>query len=183
VGISAGTAAIIGAVTAVASTAVGVYGSMQSAAAQSKAANYQAQVAANNATIADQNARYAKQAGAEKAAEESLQGRARLGAAITGQAAGGLDVNSGSALDVQATDRAMNKLDTEQVLNNAALNAYGYRSQATGFSANSQLDKMAASSALTAGDINATGSLLSGASGVADKFAKYKQDGTFGSDE
>lgn len=163
-------------------TGVAVAGAESSAAAQSKSAAYSAQVAANNAQIANQNASYAAQAGQEKATEQSLKSRAQVGAAIAGEAAQGVDVNSGSALDVQTTDREVGKLETQQVANNAALQVYGYRSQATGFSADSGLDTAKAANALQAGDISATGDALSGAASVGEKYAKFQNSGALPAD-
>jgi hypothetical protein len=178
VGISAATGV---AIASVAATAIGAgvsyIGAQQSAAAQSKAAGYQAQVAANNATIANQNATYARQAGEAKATTQSLQARARLGAAVTGEAAQGVDVTTGSAADVQATDRALGQLDTETVRNNAALTAYGYRSQSTGFTAQSGLDQAQSANALAAGNIAGVGDLVSGAASVSQKFLGFQNSG------
>ncbi|MEO6779425.1 MAG: hypothetical protein ABI196_00635 [Bradyrhizobium sp.] len=169
------------AIASVAATAVGAgvsyLGAQQSAAAQSKSAAYGAQVAANNAQIANQNATYARQAGEAKATTQSLQARARLGAAVTGEAAQGIDITTGSAADVQGTDRALGQLDTETVRNNAALTAYGYRSQSTNFTAQSGLKSAQSASALAAGDIAGTGDLVSGAASVGQKFVGFQNSG------
>jgi hypothetical protein len=147
---------------------------MESASAQSKAANYSAQVAANNAKIANQNAEYATQAGQAKATSESLQSRAAMGAALSGAAANNLDVNTGSPAAVQQSERQVGELGTETTVNNAALQAYGYRSQSTSFTAQSSLDTSQAQSAITAGEFGAGGDLLSGASSVGSNWANYQ---------
>lgn len=161
-------------------TAVGVAGSMSSASAQAANANYQAQVARNNSIAAAQNAEYATRAGQEKATEASLKGAERLAAVTSGIAANGLDVNTGSAADVRATQRETNALETQQQVTAADLQSYGYRTQQTGFTAQAALDAAEARQAGTAGEFAAAGGLLSGASGVALSYAKLQQVGAVG---
>lgn len=136
----------------------------------SNAAKYQAAVAQNNAIIARQNAEYATQAGQAEAEKSSMRGAANLASIKTGQAASGINVNTGSAVDVQESAREVNKLDTDTTLNNAALKAYGYRTQATGFEAETKLDKSAATSDLIGGGLGAAGSLLGDASSLSFKW-------------
>lgn len=161
------TAALVAGVAGAATTA---YGSYQAGNAASSAAAYQAQVAQNNAKIADQNAQYTIAAGQVKAATQSLKGAAAGGKLKAAQAAGGVDVNSGSAVDVQQSQREQEKLDTETVMSNAELQAYGYRTASTSFTAEAGLDEMKADQAKTAGEIGAAGSLLSNASSLGFKW-------------
>jgi hypothetical protein len=104
---------------------------IESGQATANAASYQAQVAQNNAIIAEQNAAYASEAGLASAAATSMKGAAASGKVKATQAASGIDVNTGSAVNVQASERETNVLNTETVLNNAELRAYGYRARAT----------------------------------------------------
>ena len=75
--------------------AVGTYNSMQ---AQSANAAYQSQVASNNATIAGRNANMDLQAGVAAETNRGLKTRAQVGAALAGQGASGVDVNSRRAV-------------------------------------------------------------------------------------
>jgi len=175
------TLAIVSAVGGIIGTGMSAIGAYNSAQAQAASARYQAQVAQNNATIAEQNAVYTKQAGNSAAVDASLRARAALGARVAGQAASGIDVNSGSALDAQETEREVGVLNTERVVNNADLQAYGYRSQQSNFAAqagllNAQANQYS-SSALPA----AFGTLLNGASSVGNNFLKLSNSGAFGS--
>jgi hypothetical protein len=163
--------AIAGGVGAV-TTAVGA---ISSANANAASASYSAQVARNNATIAGQNAQYASEAGAEKTAEQSMRSRAALGAMRAGIAANGVDVNSGSAADEQTGQREIGDLNTQQTAQNAALTAYGYRTQQTSFTAQSQLEEQQAGQDITGGIVSAGGDLLSGASSVGGKYSQYLQ--------
>ena len=134
-----------------------------SAAGTFEAGNFSGEVARNNAIIAKQNADYARTAGAEQAAIASRKGAAQGAAIKSGLAANGVDVNTGSAADVEAGARETSKLDTETVINNAELQAYGYTTQATNFQAQAAQDQ--------AGAVwGAAGSLLSNASGIGGKW-------------
>src|SRR6185437_8079095 len=99
--------------------------------AQAGMANYQAQVASNNAIIARQKATYATEAGETQAQAESLKERARGASIKAAEASSNVDVNSGTALDLQQSQRELGELDTQTRMSNAALNAYGYRSEAS----------------------------------------------------
>ncbi len=154
-------------VAGIAGTAATAYGQVQSGL-------YGAEVARNNATVAKQNAEYSRQAGQQKAAVTSMKGAAQIAKMKTGQAAGNIDVNTGSAVDVQQGEREIAKLDVETVLNNAELQAYGYTVQATNFEAQAQQDEFA-------GFVGAAGSLLSGASSVMGGMKPMSQPmGTIG---
>src|SRR5277367_5015612 len=102
----------LGAIGALASAGGGLFQGV----ANSQAASYRATVARNNALIAQGNATRAIAAGQRQAQNQSLQNAAALGAIKTTQAANSVDVNSGSALDVQASQRAKGQLDAETAL-------------------------------------------------------------------
>lgn len=157
------TLAVIGAVT----SAVGTVATGFATAAN---ANYQSQVASNNATIAQNNAKYAMEAGQVKAEPASLKAAQQGGAVKASQAANGVDVNSGSAVDVQTSERERGNLDTQTTLANADLQAYGYRTQATNYEAQSQLDNAQAEQAPIGAALSATGGLLSSASSTGFKW-------------
>ena len=156
------------------------FGTIYSGMATSDAASYQAQVASNNAQIAEQNAAYASKAGQAQAAAVSLKNAGKLGKIKTAQAANNIDVNSGSAVNVRASEREAGVLDTSTVLSNAELEAYGYRAKATGYTAESGLLTTQAEEAPIGAGIGATGSLLSGASSVGFKFGGGGAPGTVG---
>lgn len=151
--------------------AIGAAGTIVSGVSASNAQKYQAQVAENNAAIARQNAEYAMQAGHAETEKTSLKGAANLSNIKAGQAASGVDINSGSAVDVQASQRETNKLDSETTLNNAQLKAYGYRTQETGFKAEAQLNRAAATSTLIGTGFSAAGGLLGSASSLSPSWS------------
>lgn len=159
--------------------AVSAFGSYESGQAQSQAAAYQSQVAANNATIAQQNARVDIQAGETAATNKGLETRAKVGAQRAGQGAAGVDPNSGSASQVQAGTKQIGMLDALTLRSNAAKQAYGQQVAATSDTAQSQLDTAESSQAAEAGDIGATGTLLSSVSTAGGNYARWQSQ--FGS--
>ena len=159
----AAAAPLIGEIGAGVSAASAVVGGI----AASNNASYQAAVANNNAIIANNNAKYAMEAGSQKAQETSMKGAAQAGLIKTAQAANGVDVNSGSNSAVQTSQREESSLDTQQTEHNAALQAYGYRTQAANYTAQAGLDTAQANEAVPGAVIGAAGSLLSNASSLS----------------
>ena len=160
------TLSVVGAVGAVASAGSLVMGGI----AASNNANYQAQVAQNNAQIAQQNANAAMAAGAQKVQMEGMKNAAKMGAVKAAQAANGVDVNTGSNVDVQVSERQIGDLDEQQTQHNAQLQAYGYRTQASNFQAEAGLDQARADQAIPGSILSAGGGLLSSASGINFKW-------------
>lgn len=164
----------------VASVAISAYGAVSAGQAQASSANsqaqnalYQGQVARNNQAIANQQADSEIEAGTTQAMTQSLAGAATAGAIRARGGASGVDVNTGTSVDVQASQRQVAQLDTETVMNNSQRRAYGYRSQAVNFGAQSGLDTTQASLLqqqagydTTSGYLKAGGTLLSSASSL-----------------
>lgn len=157
------------------------FGAIEGGQATANAAYYAAQVAKNNQTIANQNADYAIAAGQEKAATRSLKTAATVGAVKAGQAAKGVDVNTGSAVDVQVGAREAGHLDAETVLNNSELQAYGYRAQGVNYGAQGELDTLKGDQAITGSELSAAGGLLSSAASLGTKWASLGTSGGGGS--
>lgn len=155
---------------AAAAPILGLAGTVFSAAGSIENGFYQGQVAKNNATIAGQNAQYAEQAGTEQATNAAMKGAAQGAAIKNAQAANGIDVNSGSAVDVQESQRETSQLDAETVLNNANLEAYGYTTQAINDEAQSKQDEIG-------GVIGGAGDILSGASSIGLKWGSIPAGG------
>ena len=164
------------AVAAVVGTVLSAVGTVASGIAQSNAASYRAAVDRNNAVTAQQNATYAREAGA---VQEQIAGRkaaAQLGAVRSGIAANNVDVNTGSALDVQKGEREAGALSEETVAHNALLQAYGYETQATGFQAEAGLQEGQAGAAVPGSLLAAGGKLATDYSLLPNKFASMTDD-------
>lgn len=155
---------------------VSAFGSYESGQAKAAADSYQAQVAANNAKIAEQNSKLDIQSGETAAFNQGLKTRAIVGQQKAAQGASGIDVNTGSASDVRAATAGTGMLDALTIRSDAAKKAYADEVQATSDTAQSQLDTAAASQDVAAGDLGAAGTLLSSASTVGGNYAKFQQN-------
>ncbi len=155
-------------------------GTITSGQASASNARYQSQVAANNAIIAEQNANYAAAAGAQRAGTASMRNAARVGAIKAGQAASGIDVNSGSAVDVQRSERESGQLSALTEENNALLQAYGYRAAAVSDTAQSKLLQQEARQATTGSVLAAGGGLLGNASALGYRWNSGTNSGNTG---
>lgn len=174
------TAAVVSLGSTVLSAGVGAIGAEEQASAQAAAANYNAQVARNNQTVAEQNARYATQAAAVNAQNQDRQTAQTVGREVAGAAASGLDVTTGSPSDVQTGTREIGRLTSLEDIQKGNLQAYGYQTQAMNYGSQATLDTAEAGFAQTAGTIGAFGSILGGASSFASKWSSYQNQGIFG---
>jgi hypothetical protein len=155
----------------VAGAATSAVGAISAGASNAAQANYQAQVAANNTKIAQQNRDYAIQAGQTATTTEGLKERSQAAATTAGLAASGLDVNTGSARAVRTSQAEIGEQNVEQTSANALLTAYGYQTSATGYEAETTLQKAAAPRDIEAGTLSGLGALASGASNVGFKWS------------
>lgn len=159
-------AGILGSVFSIVGGVVGAWGAMEKGKAQAAALRYQAQVAENNKTIAEQNSKWSMAAGHFQSAAIGTKTRDAFGQTKAAQAAGGVDVNSGSALDVQTAVARTGQLDALTAEGNAAKEAYGWSAQAGNFGAQAGLLRNEADDSERLGVIDAFGSLLGGAGGA-----------------
>lgn len=157
--------------------AVSAYGMVSSGITNQRVAEYQAQVANNNAIIAKQNAEYATAAGNAKAQQQEMATRAAIGNQMAAQASSGLDVNSGSAVDVRSSTAALGTISELNIRNNAAREAYGFTQQGQDFTAEAGLDKAKGSAALTTGIVGGVGTLISGAGKTYDMVSNMQRTG------
>ena len=171
-------------ITSLALTAAGAatsaYGAYSGGQAQKNMYNYQAGVAGLNQKIAEQNADFERAQGEVQATEYGMKARYQQGQIRADQGASGLDVNSGSAAQVQAGQHLVSQMDLNQIRFNAARRAFGYETQAAQDTAQGQVYQMAGTNAATAGDISATASILSGAGSVANKWYQGTSTGNIG---
>lgn len=155
----------ISSIAGLAGSALSAVGSVRQGQQQANAANFNAAVAANNAQLATQNATTAGQVGAEETAITQQKTRAEVGAIKAAQAANGIDINSGSAVDVRSSASELGELNAITIRGNAARTAYGYQTQARSDEANANLLRQEANYDTEAGDTKAATTLLS--SGVS----------------
>lgn len=165
------------AAASLASTAIGTVGAIQQGQAQKASATYNAAVQNQNAKISEANAQIVSQAGAEQEAMQERKTRSEVGQIKANQAASGVDVNSGSALDTQASASELGALDALTIRSNATKEAYGYQVQGVNQKAQASLDTFEGQNDETASYYKAAGTFLGGASDASSNFAKYRMAG------
>lgn len=122
------------------------------------------------ASVARQNADAALQAGQYEESASKMRYGALEARQLAGQAASGVQVNSGSSVAVRHSTEEVGALDALAIRFNAARQAYAERTQAG-------LDEMAGRGALGAGLLKAGTSFLSGATSLGDKWLAFRRTG------
>lgn len=156
------------------------FGAGKTAAAQKSQADYNAAVSRVRAQIDTQNAEYSRQEGELQAQRYGLQAGQRMGQIKAAQASSGLDVNSGSAAQVQASQRTITGIDLDTIRSNAAKTAYNYDVQSSFDTAQAGLYTMVGQDATAAGAINIGSTILGTAGSVSAKWLQGTQMGLFG---
>lgn len=158
-----------------AQTAQGVLGARRAAGAAKAQGNYAGAVDDRDAQFADQQAADALDRGNTAALRAGGRSAQLAGAQRAGYAAQGLNVNTGSAADVQADSRALGALDALTIQNNARREAWGYQVQGADYRARGQLARMAGSNEAAADNAKGISSLLTGGSQLASVYANRPQ--------
>jgi hypothetical protein len=164
------------ALTAV-SAAVAAGGAVAQGRAANKQATYQAAVERNNAQIATWQAADAVDRGRIEEQNQRLKVARLAGTQRTAFASSGVELGSGSPLDVLMDTQQLGELDALTIRSNAEREAYGYRTQSSNLTAQSGLTRMAGRNAQQASYISAGSSLLSTAGTVGDRYMTYKKLG------
>ncbi len=153
---------------AAAGTAMTVKGQMDAQAAQGAQQGYLANLARQRAGIAAQQAADARQRGEIAVQKQRDLTGQRIGTQTAQLAAQGTDLE-GSPTDILGDTARAGEHDALTIRSNAAREAWGYEVQGAGFGADAALRDSFQPSYLGAG-----ASLLSGASGIADKWSKFR---------
>jgi hypothetical protein len=176
--------AIIGVVvaTAVASAVMQGIQAKNAAQAERNAAEFNAQVANNNAVIDAQQRSSTLQQG-EAEAHKSMRDQAQMiGAQRAQMAANGIDLTQGSAQDLLASTKFLGGIDVNTIQSNAARQAWGYEVQGMNDRSAGIMEKWKADSInpTQIGAMAAGQSLLSSASSAASAYAGSKGGGKIG---
>lgn len=188
-GASAATAATLGSIAAIGGTALSVFGAIKGAAgakqqgeANSQAALYAAKLAQQNAQIQQQNKAWAGAQGNAAVEQQQLANRAKVGALEADQGASGVNLNSGSSVDVRSSAAETGQLSAINIRAAAARQAYGFDTAATSDRAQAELDKTEAKNDITAGNTNAESTLLGGIGNAGASYGSYlSKNSIFGS--
>lgn len=143
-------------------TGLNVVGQIQQGKAQSAA--YSAQEAADeqNARIAERQAQQAAISGAKEEREMRQRGAAVAGQQRAAYSASGLDIASGSPLDILQDTNYQNTLDVINIRQNTANTVWGYQTQQTNYLNQAAAARSAAKNARRSSRIGALGSLAGG---------------------
>lgn len=145
----------------------------QASAAQKQAYEYQAAVSRNNQKIAEWQAQNEIAKGEEAQVEQRRKIAALKGSQRAGLAAKGLDISTGSALNILTDTDYLGELDVQNIKSNAERNAWAARVQGSNEAANAQLLSMRAEAENPL--LTGAGSLLTGAGAVADRWYYYNK--------
>lgn len=156
------------------------YGAEKSGQASQQMYNYQAAVAKINSDIDKQNSEWSLTKGETEATQYGMKAAQQKGQIVAAQGASGLDVNQGSNVKVQQSQKAITDIDMGQIRANAAKTAYDFRVKSTMDLNQADLYTMAGVNAKSAGDINALGSIVSSAGSVSSKWLAGNQAGLGG---
>lgn len=156
---------------------LGAVGSVMGGNSQAASDRYQAAVAMRNASLSASQADAAQAQGVVQAQSYYQQTSQREGAARAAFGANGVSMNSGSAVDVQSGIARTGAMNVNATIYNADARANSYRNQVSSYDTQANLDRTAASNAITSGWIGGATSLIGSASSVADKWNNFKLSG------
>lgn len=159
----------------VAGAGLKLFSALSGASATRAADNAQADAQATNALIAERAAASAITSGQEQASNASIRGAQTIATQRAALAANGVDINSGTAANVQASTKWVTDSNIDTITANAARAAMGYTTQSQNYANSSGAYRAAADSVspVTAG---AT-SLLTSATSVASDWYRNQRAG------
>lgn len=165
------TATVVSVVATAVSTALSVTSAVNQANAAEAQYEYQAEQDRRNADTAEKNATEARQAGIEESRLKRMKTLAQIGELKTANAANGVNINSGTALDTIEDTATMGELDALNSLYQSERTAQNYEIQAGNLVNQSGMNSISAKNASKAGALNAFGTALEGIGKSSQKFA------------
>ena len=151
----------------------------QAADAAKQAANYNAQIANNNAIIDAQNRSSSLQQGEVEAQNAMRKQAAMIGDQRAQMSANGIDITQGSAQDMLASTKFLGGIDVNTIQSNAARQAWGYSIQGQNDRNSSVMETWKANSINPAaiGAMAAGTSILSSVGSAASSYASSGMGG------
>lgn len=149
------------------------YAAYQSSRAQKAGLNYQSQVAANNAQLAEYEAQDAENRGVRDAAEHLRKTGALRDRQMNALAANNVDLSEGSALALLTDTQYLGERDAATIRTRGSRDAWARREQAKGYSADSVA--LRSQSDQISPMFNGMSSLLSGAGQVASNWYLFSK--------
>lgn len=142
--------------------------------AQNASLEWNASVADRDAEVYEKLARNAQQAGENEAAETRLAYNSLRGSQRAGYAAAGIDVNYGTAADVQTSTVAWGEYEAQKAIYNGSMQAFEYRTQSINrqmeaVSARASVQKPNMAAYIIGGVNNTLGSWMSGVNSIVSR--------------
>lgn len=137
-------------------------GTAFSAVSQYYQGKWAKQLANYNAKVAKMQGEYALQRGEQMGTRQRMVAGQMRGAQRTSYAGQNVSIDDGTALEVQADTARWGEIDAITIRNNAALEAWGYKQAAVNSVLSGQMS-------MAQGMANATGTILGGASRIAEQ--------------
>lgn len=128
-----------------------------------------------NSQIALLQAEDAEQRGAQAVSEQRMQTRQLIGTQRAGYSGQNVDVNVGSAVDVQADAAMLGELDAQKIAANAEREAWGYRVEAVDRYMAGNIARQGGNSAGNAAYFNAAGSFMTDVGLAVEKYGEKKR--------
>lgn len=162
--------------TSIVSTGMGITGQRKEADANQRTAAYQAGVLMLNQIAATRAAEDARQRGAEAAKRQRKGTRALIGQQRAVLAANGVAVDTGSALDIVSETAGLGEEDALTMIANAEREALDYERLGRQSGADASMTIANASALSRATSLNNVGTLIGGASAVADRWYQFRRE-------
>ena len=163
--------------TTIVGTALETSGQKKEADAAERTAAYQAGVLLANQIAATRAAEDARQRGEQAAARQRKGTRQLIGKQRSVLAANGVMVDSGSALDIVSETAGLGEEDALQMLFNAEREALDYERLGRQAGSDAGMAISSGSAIARATSLNSVGTLIGGASRVADRWYQYRREG------
>lgn len=176
--VSAGVSAVSMA-SSIAGGIMGAKGAQAQAQGQAQMYMYQAGLSRLNRKIAEYNERETMRATEIAAVQLGLKQGQQMGRIRAGQAASGLDINSGSLAAVRQSQQETFQFDQGLLRYEGAKKAYGYKIEALGHNLQKKMYEAAAENALVAGKYAASASILGSVGSVSSKWLQGRSMGIF----
>lgn len=158
---------------------MGFLGADRSAKAKRDMYLYQSGMAKVNAEIHGQNANFAQQQGEKEVIQSGMKSAAIMGKIRAAQGASGIDVNSGTNVDVQDSANKVARMDQDTIRTNVNQRVRSHRNAALGEQMQSGMYDFAAKNAKTEGDIGKVTSIIGGVSSVSSKWLQGRPVGIY----
>lgn len=157
-------------------TVSGFQSAQRQASAASAQGQYQKTVFDANARMADLQGKDAIQRGQIAEQRQRLATRQEIGSTRAALAGQGVDVGTGSAADVQASEAAIGEIDALTIKNNAALENWGYKVEALNASQQGRLAAFSGDQAAAGYRAESVSTLLTGVGNTASRMQTYRHD-------